>query len=148
MNNGKLLYLLNSKNTLNFSCTYMSFQLTKNMFFSSLNWAANLQPPLQVRVPQSEKSQTTWQQRQHHPSPRQDRKVAKVLLKLKVAAMLIRRKMKSQKFKKGLCQNYQVKGEKFRGWQVVMAQWWARRLAIRVVPGSNPNKGENLLIFD
>ena len=123
MKNGKLLCLLNSKNTLNFSCTYMSFQLTKNMFFSSLNWAANLQPPLQVRVPRSEKSQTTWQQRQHHPSPRQDRKVAKVLLKLKVAAMLIRMKMKSQKFKKDLCQNYQVKGEKTGGVCWLMTKW-------------------------
>ena len=32
--------------------------------------------------------------------------------------------------------------------QVVIAQWLARRLATRVVLGSNPSKGENLLISD
>ena len=33
-------------------------------------------------------------------------------------------------------------------YQVVIAQWLAWRLATRVVPGSNPGKGENLLISD
>ena len=30
--------------------------------------------------------------------------------------------------------------------QVVIAQWLARRVATGEVPGSNPGKGENLLI--
>ena len=33
-------------------------------------------------------------------------------------------------------------------YQVVIAQWLARRLATGEVPGSNPGKGENLLISD
>ena len=32
--------------------------------------------------------------------------------------------------------------------QVVIAQWLARWLATGEVPGSNPGKGENLLISD
>ena len=32
--------------------------------------------------------------------------------------------------------------------QVVIAQWLAQRLATREVPGSNPGKGENLLISE
>ena len=32
--------------------------------------------------------------------------------------------------------------------QVVIAQWLARQLATGEVPGSNPSKGENLLISD
>ena len=32
--------------------------------------------------------------------------------------------------------------------QVIIAQWLARRLATRVVPGSNPGKGDNLLIHE
>ena len=32
--------------------------------------------------------------------------------------------------------------------QVVMARWLARRFATREVPGSNPGKGDNLLISD
>ena len=34
------------------------------------------------------------------------------------------------------------------GNQVVIAQWLAWRLATGEVPGSNPGKGENLLISD
>ena len=33
-------------------------------------------------------------------------------------------------------------------YQVVVAQWLARRLATGEVPGSNPGKGKNLLISD
>ena len=33
-------------------------------------------------------------------------------------------------------------------YQVVIAQWLARRLATGEVPGSNPGKGENLLISE
>ena len=33
-------------------------------------------------------------------------------------------------------------------YQVVIAQWLARRLATEEVPGSNPGKGENLLISE
>ena len=33
-------------------------------------------------------------------------------------------------------------------YQVVIAQWLAQQLPTRVVPGSNPAKGENLLISD
>ena len=32
--------------------------------------------------------------------------------------------------------------------QVIIAQWLARRLATGEVPGSNPSKGDNLLISD
>ena len=32
--------------------------------------------------------------------------------------------------------------------QVVIAQWLARQLATGVVPGSNPNMGDKLLISD
>ena len=34
------------------------------------------------------------------------------------------------------------------GYQVVIAQWLARRLPTGEVPGSNPGKGEDLLISD
>ena len=33
-------------------------------------------------------------------------------------------------------------------YQVFIAQWLAQQLATGVVPGSNPGKGENLLISD
>ena len=33
-------------------------------------------------------------------------------------------------------------------YQVIIAQWLARRLTTREVPGSNPGKGVNLLLSD
>ena len=48
----------------------------------------------------------------------------------------------------GYCFAFVVPDKHFQSNQVVIAQWLEWRLATRVVPGSNPGKGKNLLISD